>query len=341
MYLTEKEINLEFESIGRSVWQTLEHRESIKAAFDGKRRCWFVGSGSSFCLAKSAASLMLLRCGIDSYAVAAGDLMLHFEKYEQVLQESVVVFLSRSGSTTEVIEAAKLIKSKLASDCVSICAKSVSELNSFCGLNICIPWAFDDSVCQTKTVGSLYACIAAITAVVCGDDELLGQLSKLPESEKDFRAFIEPIVREVAEAGWEHVVVLADSELFGLMEEGALAYKEICQLNSNCYNVLDVRHGPMVMINENSFVVLLLDKPGKVTDDLIADIKAKGALCAVFSSESRSTAANEAIALPCQDPAVSGIYALYFLQLVALHKALHEGINPDEPDGLSAWVKIS
>ena len=290
MNITEKEIDQEFESIGRSVRQTLEQRDAIMDVLRGKSRCWFVGCGSSYCLAKSSASLMLLRCGIDSYAVAAGDLMLHFEKYRQLMKDSAVVFLSRSGSTTEVLEAAKLIKSKTNAVCLSLCAKSESELDGFCELNIHLPWAFDESVCQTRTVGSLYASVVAMAAIAGGNSELLSQLQALPDGSEALRKELEAQAKRAADADWDHVVILADSEVSGLMEEGALAYKEICQTNSNFYHVLDVRHGPMVMINSRTFVFALLEDMSRITADLISDVRAKGAFCVVGCPENGGTA---------------------------------------------------
>lgn len=341
MYLTEKEIGLEFESIEKSVGEVVKYKDEIISAFSNKSRCWFIGCGSSFTLAKSAAAMMLLHCNLDAYAVAAGDMLLHFERYERSLKDSIVVFLSRSGSTSEVIETAKLIKKSTNALSLSVCAKTKSVLDEYCALNIHIPWAFDESVCQTRTVGSLYACTAAITALISGKEDYISKLLSIGSSEEQYKQSILEGVTKAAAADWNHVVVLADSEAAGIMEEGALAYKEICQINSNFYNVLDVRHGPMVMINEKTFVFVMVEKPGKIVNDLISDLKAKGAFCVVCCPECFSFAANVSITAPSKDIIIASLYALYYLQLVSLHKALNLGINPDAPEGLSPWIRIS
>lgn len=341
MYVTEKEIGLEFESIRLSVAETVRRKDEIGSAFKEKSRCWFIGCGSSYALSKSAASILFLNCGIDAYAVAAGDILLHFERYGKALQDSIVIFLSRSGCTTEVVEAAKLIRVQTNADCLSVCAREESILDGYCSLNIHIPWAFDDSVCQTKTVGSLYACVAAMSAIISGDDAIIGQFLNLPDKEKVFKAHIMDIVAQLSAARWNHAVILADSETAGIMEEGALACKEICQINSNFYHVLDVRHGPMVMIDEQTFVFILLEEPTKMVIDLVADIKAKGAFCVVAGPYECDSAADATIAIPEKGAVISGIYSLYFLQWATLRKAIMRGINPDEPDGLKPWIEIS
>jgi glucosamine--fructose-6-phosphate aminotransferase (isomerizing) len=340
MYLTEKEIGLEFESAGKSVQEAIRHGDRVRELFENKKRCWFIGSGSSHTLGKSAAAMLLLYCEMDAYAVSAGDMLLHFERYAPVLQDSVVVFMSRSGSTSEVVKTAELIRRRTNADCVSLCARENSTLDEFCGLNIHIPWAFDESVCQTKTVGSIYAGLAAIAALVGQNEELLECLLALPSQEAAFSESIMALVRETAAQDWEHVVVLADSEAAGVMEEGALAFKEICQLNSNFYNVLDVRHGPMVMIDSKTFVFILLEEPQKMALDLITDIKAKGAFCVVGGAHDYQSCADGNIVVPETGAVLAGLFSLYFLQLVSLHKAIVQGINPDSPEGLSPWIEI-
>ncbi|WP_175471294.1 hypothetical protein [Fontibacillus panacisegetis] len=40
------------------------------------------------------------------------------------------------------------------------------------------------------------------------------------------------------------------------------------------------------------------------------------------------------------DVAVQGIPFIFIPQIVALTNAERQGINPDQPDGLVAWVKL-
>ena len=103
MYNTEKEIRDELNSISKCLQLVCGKEDEILRTFSGARRMWFIGSGSSFCLAKSAAAMFTMRCDIPSLAVAAGDLLLHTERYLNAVKGSVVVFVSRSGMTSEVL----------------------------------------------------------------------------------------------------------------------------------------------------------------------------------------------------------------------------------------------
>ena len=150
-----------------------------------------------------------------------------------------------------------------------------------------------------------------------------------------------PLARQLAEKDWDHVVVLADAEAAGVMEEGALAFKEICCLNSNFYNLLDVRHGPVVMIDERTFVFAFLESAGQTEQALLDDLRKRAGYVVSFgpfaAAEGEDTHFDTG---EITDPVAAAIPALYLLQNVALYKALKRGVDPDRPNGLSAWIRL-
>lgn len=341
MYRTEREILGELSSIQRCLRLVLTKEQQAKALFSGAERIWFVGSGSSYCLAKSAAAMFTMRCNIPSFAVAAGDLLLHWERYATAVSNSVVVFISRSGMTSEVLEDLKLVAELPGVTTASICANAESCLNDACDFSICVPWAFDESVCQTRTIGSFYSCFAMLCAIASENETLKDQLLAVSEAEQSLNERVLPLAREIAEWDWDHVVVLSDAEASGLMEEGALAFKEICCLNSNFYNLLDVRHGPMVLIDENTFVFAFLETGCRTELELVRDLKNKTDKIISFGPFSESAeGVGHFNAGSVTDPIAAALIALYILQNTSLYKALKRGVNPDQPTGLSAWIEL-
>lgn len=83
--------------------------------------------------------------------------MLNFPHYEKVIQNTLLVTLLRSGSTTGLVLAVQNAKEKYSIPCVSICATQNSDMSGLADLNLEIPCAFDESVCQTRTVSNFYA----------------------------------------------------------------------------------------------------------------------------------------------------------------------------------------
>lgn len=341
MYLTEKEIQNEFLSIRRCLDYVAEKESEILKLFREKQRIWAVGSGSSYYLAKSAASMLTVRCGIPSFALTAGELLLHAERYRRVMEDSLVLFITRSGQTSEVLRGWEAISHVQGIRMAVLSANQESVLNRECDFSLCVPWAFDESVCQTRTIGSFYASFSMITAILSGDDRLKRELYLVCGQEENVRGKILSAAEEIAAWKWERGIVLADGETCGVMEEGALAFKEICCTDSNFYHVLDVRHGPMVMIGSDSLVFLLLERAGEVEKDLVRDLAAKTMNLVTFGPfESRWSSGLHFQVEELQDPIAYAVQALYFLQNITLQRALRKGINPDQPQGLDPWIKL-
>ena len=340
MYYAEREILSQFSDIKKTTDYVWSRKTEVEEMFSGVKRVVFIGCGSSYYIAKSAATFMNLSGNKNSISIAAGDLLINFEKYREYINGSVVVCLSRSGSTSELLFALKKMVD-LDCSCVSICASINSNIEKYCKLNIVLPWAFDKSVCQTNTVSNLYFACIILIAIIIQDFGLIKELNEASDSSKQFRQRYEKILKQIGSLSWEQAVVLADCEIAGAAEEGALAFKEICQVNSNHYHILDVRHGPLVMINKKCIVILIAEKNNKFLIDLVKDIKGKGAFCLTMGMFEESIGGDEHMSLPVfNNFVVAALYILFAIQFIALNKALTTGINPDEPEGLAPFILL-
>ena len=127
----------------------------------------------------------------------------------------------------------------------------------------------------------------------------------------------------------------------GIAEEGALAFKEISRTHSNFYHVLDVRHGPIVKIDNNTLVIILFSRSDPLTQaELVNDIRKKTDQVLVFECENFGAPEGRIILPESVSDDISAIYMLYCIQLLALKQALFLGVNPDEPEGLDPWIKL-
>lgn len=303
----------------------------------------FVGSGSSYAVAKSGALMAQLYLGRPAMAIAAGDLLLHIDTYRTVLEGCMLVVLSRSGETTEAIRSLQSMKALgIAFITVGISCVEQSPLTSMSDISLCMPWAFDESVCQTRTVSCLYLACVEMVAQLAGNDTLVSNLALAIAKGPAYLAQIEELTKKTTDIKWTHAVVLADAEIEGICEEGALAFKEICQLPSNYYHLLDVRHGPMVLIGKHTLAVAILSgKNASLEAALVKDLLAKGATVCTYSDH--PVAIEGAINMPYGHDllhAVRGLPAIAICQLLAYYKSFHTGANPDAPDGLSAWIAL-
>lgn len=350
MYQTEKEIFNQYEALNETYNYFLSKEKEIKEIQKNYkfRSITFIGSGSSYYLCKSAEISCKMHLGLSANSIAAGDLMLNFSEYKNVLKDTLLVMLSRSGSTSEVILALQKVKEQFKLPSISISARENSKLSKMVDLSLEIPWAFDESVCQTRTVTNLYTSILLMIANMNDNEKdkkiLLEDIKNSIEYGNKFIFNHTNMLKEISQKKtWSKVVILADSELEGIAAEAALAFKEISNTPSNYYHVLDVRHGPMVLIDKKTLVIIATS-PYSISyqADLVTDLKRKGAEVLIIGSQKETEInADYSVNIPVyQNYAVRGIPFVFVSQAVSFFRAASEGINPDVPQGLDSWIEL-
>jgi len=341
MSITYREIKSQYAAL----LKTSNHLEKLLAQIGDAlayKKMVFVGSGSSYYVATSAAFLAQSRLNRLSMAIPAGDLLLHMPAYRNILEDAAVIFLSRSGETSEAVRAVSLMREEgIRFSLIAVTCVNGSTLAEKCDLAIELPWAFDESVCQTRTVSCLYYTSVRIVASLAGDAALLQALETVIAKGPEFIEQNEAALEQIAGPDWSAAVVLGDAEIGGLCEEGALAFKEICQLPSNYHHLLDVRHGPMVLIDEKTLVIAALSSANQLELDLLSDLVKKGAKVVAYSDHPMEIPGVLVVPFGQTLPhAARGIPVIAICQLIAYYKSLQTGADPDKPSGLSAWIQL-
>lgn len=344
MYLTEKEIYDQYNALRKTYDYLLSRRDDIKGLYERVEptSLTFIGCGSGYCLCRSGELSAKIRLGLPANSLAAGDLLVNFDHYASMLEGTLIVAPSRSGGTSEVILAVEKAKA-LGLPTLGIAARVDAPLSKVADLTLEIPWAFDDSVCQTRTVTNLYMANLVVLAIMADNDALLAEIDQAIKAGDAFMSKYTPMAKEVATWDWDNVVVLGDSELDGIASEAAIAFVEIPQTPANYYHVLDVRHGPMVLIRENTLVVMALSsEETDLQQSLVADIKGRGAKVVTVSEpiEGSWGADIEVFTDSYQHFGVMGIPFIFVPQAIAFYKALERGLNPDLPAGLAPMISL-
>lgn len=345
MSITRQEILSQYDALNLTLDEFLRRKEDILRFFNQRKASCilFLGCGSSYSLAKSAAITARLAMGIPAYALSAGDLFLDMKRYHPILTGAVFVTLSRSGNTSEVLYAVEGAQSQFDLRCISICEQADSGIAKLADLNLELPWAFDESVCQTRSVTNLYLACLLLVALISGKESLAESAAAMVQKGPEYIRETYRLLEAVDTGNWSKVVVLADGELEGVAEEGALAFKEICLIPSNYYHVLDVRHGPIVLIDQQTLVIAALT-PGETQYQgaLIKDLEATGATVLLFCDDSHESIVckHEVKAPAAGDYASYGIPFIFVCQMLACFKAEADGINPDLPSGLDPFIVL-
>jgi len=345
MALTYKEMHDTFNALEKSADYLEKHWADIEAFFRSNDRFIFVGCGSSYSNAKSFAMICAMSAGKSVMALAAGDILLHAERYKQCIDGAAVVFISRSGRTSELIKALDALKDigcniKVAS---FVCADN-TPLGDKSDLVLSTPWAFDESVCQTRCVTNAYFMAAYIGAKMTDNTSVMLDLRLMITEGPAYLEKAEALAKEIAAEQWTHAVVLADAELEGIAEEGSLVFKEVCQLPSSYHHLLDVRHGPMVLIGKETLVLVALGTSCELEISLLNDIKAKDANVVAFCADCDTCKEVEGIRFSCFGEPLShvakGIPFIVLCQMIAYYKSKETGADPDKPTGLDPWISL-
>jgi fructoselysine-6-P-deglycase FrlB-like protein len=212
-----------------------------------------------------------------------------------------VIGISRSGTTTEVLQALRALPEGVRKVVVTGVADSpAAELADEV---LVLDFADENSVVQTRFPTTfLFLARAAF-----GED-----VSALPELAEQAIAAGPPEAPE----GFDHVVYLGRGWTYGLAQEAALKIREAAQAWAESYPLLDYRHGPLAVAHPGSLVWLL----GVRDDELARDIEVTGAR--VVQSDA--------------DPLVQ----LAVAQQLAVRTAVARGLDPDHPRHLTRSIVL-
>lgn len=166
-----------------------------------------------------------------------------------------VIALSRSGTTTEVVEAT----SKITAPSVVITAIQNSPIAANTTEAIVMPFADEESVLQTRWATAALG----LLRISLGFD----LRSIISDAEKALKESIDQQVE------LEQISFLGRGWTYGLAQEAALKTRESAQFWAEAYPALDYRHGPLSISQPGRGVWIF----GDVPESLTADVEKTGA----------------------------------------------------------------
>lgn len=345
MFLTEQEILNTPVALEKTCSLFREKRDEIAAFFNKntQRKFTFLGCGSSYMLAKSAATVFSAIPDTTASAIPAGDYIVNQAFWAEVAKGSIVVTISRSGRTSEMVRAVRHMKENWGCPVVSLSMEDENNIMPMSDLNITMDWCYDRSVCQTRTVTNLYAAILLLAAAYAGDETLTAAVEKAAVVNAGFQQENRAALEAVAKLPWENVTVLADGPVCGIAEEASLAFTEIAMLNGRYFHMLDYRHGPVVISGENTLTLMLLSPAeDELQRNMVQDVISHGGPVVTVSRHGENVFGSTAhIRMPeIEAFAAWGILFIYVAQMLALLKSVELGGNPDAPTGLDAFITL-
>ncbi len=296
------------------------------------------GCGSTYYLALTAASL-LRQAGCHALACPASELLLHSSSVCVPSQRYLLLCLSRSGLTSETARAQQHFKAKVRGPVVTVTCDSDSPLATESDFAIAIDAAQEVSVAQTRSFSSMLVVVQQLAALIAGQD--LAASRPLPELCRHLLERYGDLARALGEdSAIRKFFFLGSDALYGIACEAMLKMKEMSLSYSEAYHTLEFRHGPMSMVGEDSLVIgLISPEAAKQEVRVLNEMADMGArVLAIGSAPSQPF---DQVTLPADLPYWrSPVLYLPVLQLLAYHRAIFNGCDPDKPQNLSAVISL-
>jgi fructoselysine-6-P-deglycase FrlB-like protein len=258
-------------------------------------RVAYFGCGTSFHIAQAAAALREQAAGRESDAFAASELPAS-RAYD------MAVAISRSGTTTEVLELTERLQPRV--PVLALTADADSPLAELASRSVALPFANERSVVQTRFATAALALLRA----AAGND----MAEAIDDAE---RALVGSLPMGVD--GVRQLVFLGTGWTVGLAQEAALKVREAAQAWSEAYPAMEYRHGPISTAEPGTVVWALSPLPPGLEEE----IRATGARLIV----------------PSLDPMAELVRA----QRVAVALAEARGLDPDHPRHLTRSVVLA
>lgn len=298
----------------------------------------FTGCGSTYYLSLAAAALFQEATGLSARGVPAGELLLYPRTAYADTGRPLLVAVSRSGTTTETVEALRRFKNTGRGDAIVLTNYPDSPLAALGDLTLGLAKGQEQSVAQTRSFASMYVAATATTAVLGGRIDLLTEMQGLSRVGQRLLADYAGQAQSLGgDLTLDRFYVLGSGPRFGLACEVNLKLKEMTLTHSEAFHFLEFRHGPMSMVGETTVVIGLLSETNRAHEQVV--LQEMGRLGGrILSIGEWDTDVAFQSGLP---EAIRNVLYLPILQLMAYHRATAKGLDPDHPRNLTAVVELA
>lgn len=302
----------------------------------------FIGCGTSYYLALSAAASFSAISGCPSRALPASEILLFPEIVSK--RNKVAVLISRSGRTTEAVKALDLLNARGDLQTITVTCASDSAFATRADFSIVLSAAYEQSTVMTRSFSSMLMGLQFLAAKLAGKPEVCEQLALLSQVAKPlFEQAPEQLQDFVANRDFDDYVYLGQGPFYGIACEAALKVMESSCSYAQSFHSLEFRHGPKSVAGPRALVGFFISETGYSAEiDLLEEVQSLGSKTFVVAPKVDSrvkAAADVLIEVPSLGMECTRLAAcIPWGQLLGLYTGLKKGLNPDSPRNLSQVV---
>ena len=339
-YYMEKEIHEQRETIRKAISRSREEMERFAGIMDSAFGVFFIGSGSSYyaCLASSYLFSKIAKKHVN--VVDASE----FGYYADFLTpRTLIVAVSQSGETADVLDAAKRAKERGARilAITNVIGSTLARMADYV-----IPMHAGPEICvvSTKTYTSQLSILTLLAYTLAGKyEEGKEKLEKAAAHvehvlSKDMKRKLDELAERLKDK--EHIFCLGRGVSHALAYEAALKIKEVTYLHAEGFSGGFLKHGTIALI-ERGTPCIIFAPLDETYDEIIsnaAEVRARGAFV-IGISPKRHEIFDCWIPVPHLGEA-SAILSIIPVQYLAYRIARLRGLDPDKPRNLAKSVTV-
>jgi len=326
-------------AIARTIQALRPLRPTIRELAASRRTVLFVARGSSDNASIYGRYLLEVHAGHPA-GLAAPSVGTHYGARLD-LTDAVVVSVSQSGETQEIVEA-----QAWAADCgartIAVTNDAGSALAKAADLAMVTDAGRELAVPATKSYTAQLAAMAVLAGALAPDPHALdAELDRAPgEVERLIteRSGVDEAVEALADT--PEILVSGRGIAFGTALETALKLEETCLRPVRGLSYADLRHGPIAVVDAEHVAVLVAAQDGPMVGgmtELADDLRERGvgATIGIGGDAAFASACDVVAGGPRLTELVAPLALVVPAQLIVEALARRLGLDPDAPRGLS------
>ena len=334
-----KEIAEQVETIQKAAAQDPEHIQNITQSIRNAKGVFLVASGSSYHACLSAGYLFAKLASFHINTVIASE----FSQYESFLKpETLVIAVSQSGETIDVLDAVKTAKEK-GCQIVSIVNVVGSSLTQISHKTLLLNSGPEISVLSTKTYTAQLAVLSLLAYSLAGRyEEGVQKLKFLWNIVYNLTAATtRNKIKELATrlATHDHIFVLGRGPLYATALEAALKIKEVSYIHAEAFAGGELKHGPIAMVKKGTPCIIFVSRDTvKTILSNAMEVKSRGGYIIGIGPEPIESF-DFFIKVP-ESNSLNPICDIIPIQILAYQLAVILGHDPDKPRNLAKSVTV-
>lgn len=334
-----KEISEQVETVQKAIQQDREDLFHVIEEIKNSRGIFFVACGSSYHACLSASYIFSKIAKMHVNVVLASE----FSNYEHFLtKNTLVIAVSQSGETADVLEAVKTAKSK-GSEVVSIVNVMGSSLHRNSDHALMMHAGPEICVLSTKTYTSQLAILSLLAYGLAGRyEEGKERLKYLWNviyylTSANTRNHIKALAEKLKNK--EHIFTIGRGLQYPTALEAALKIKEVSYIHAEGFSGGELKHGTIALIEKDTpcIVFVAKDNEKEILSNAM-EIKSRGGYIIGVASKNNDIFDFWIKTPDCGN--LNPIVQIIPMQILAYQLAILRGCDPDRPRNLAKSVTV-